>query len=200
MGKRLIIVGASVIIAWPISAQITNVTQCLNIPLSPSILETIDSFDLATACVCFADPSTNVVALVGIPLRTAEIVLLPQQDDSSPDTLFLGVVRALVTGEIRDLFSHFDANYFADLTGYADLQSIPSSTDSSFASTMQDSAVSNIVITAFSTSVSNQFVRIDASLQENFSQRSVVEPLQLTLEQNAGIWKIVSYDDDKWDD
>ena len=91
---------------------------------------------LATTCVCFADPSTNVVALIGIPLRTAEIVLLPHQDDSSPDTLFLGVVRALVTGEIRDLFSHFDANYFADLTGYADLQSIPSSTDSSFASTM----------------------------------------------------------------
>lgn len=53
MGKRLIIVGASVIIAWPISAQITNVTQCLNIPLSPSILETIDSFDCSTSQTSF---------------------------------------------------------------------------------------------------------------------------------------------------
>lgn len=150
--------------------------------------------------IAMADPMTNALALVGIPLGNAEIVQLPQQDDSSPDTLFLGMARALAVGDIGDLYSHFDSNYFSSLTGYACLQDIPATVASSFEATMHDSNLSNIIITAYSTSTSNQFLRIDAVLQENFTNRSLTEPLKLTIEQQSDNWKIVSYDDDTWDD
>lgn len=155
---------------------------------------------LAIGEIVMADQMTNALALVGIPLGNVEIAQLPQQDDSSPDTLFLGVARALAVGNIGDLYSHFDANYFTSLTGYACLQDIPATAVSSFEATMHDSNLSNIVIMAYSTSTSNQFLRIDAILQENFTSRSLTEPLELTIEQQSANWKIVSYDDDNWDD
>ena len=64
---------------------------------------------------------------------------------------------------------------------------------------MQDTGFSNIVITAYSISSSNQFIHIEASLQESFSQRSLTENLKLLLIQDASNWKITRYDDDDWD-
>ena len=153
----------------------------------------------AFAGICFADSVTNVSALVGIPLGNAEIAQMPERDGSSPDTVFLGTVKALQTGDLLDLYFHFDANYLTSLTGYADLQDIPAEMLSSFSVTMQDANFSNIVITAYTTFVSNQYVLVNASLQENFSHRSLTESLKLSLQQNGSIWKIVSYDDNDWD-
>lgn len=154
---------------------------------------------LAFAEICFADPATNVSALVGIPLGNAEIAQMPECDGSSPDAVFLGTVKALQTGELLDLYFHFDANYLANLTGYTDLQDIPAEIVSSFSVTMQDANFSNIVITAYTSSVSNQCVLVNASLQENYCHRSLTENLKLSLQQNASTWKIVSYDDNDWD-
>lgn len=153
---------------------------------------------LASAGICLGDPLTNASALVGISLGSAQISQLPERDGSSPDTVFLGVVRALQTGELPDLYYHFQTNYLASITGYANLQDIPAETVSSFSMVMQDINFSNVIITAYSTSVSNQNVRINALLQENYSQRSLTEALKLALEQDDSTWKIVSYDDDDW--
>ncbi len=154
---------------------------------------------VATVNICLADPVTNVSAIVGLPQGNAEISQFPQCDGSSPDTVFLGTIRALREGEFLDLCFHFETNYLFNVTGYANVQVIPASTVESFRTSMQDTGFSNIVITAYSISSSNQFIHIEASLQESFSQRSLTENLKLLLIQDASNWKITRYDDDDWD-
>lgn len=149
---------------------------------------------------CFADPLTNVASLVGTPLTTNEIVQLPSRDASSPDTVFLGTIRALRMGRLNDLYFHFETNYLFSLTGHYNSENIPSEIVSSFEAVMSDDNFSNVVVTAYSVLPSNQLVRVSASLQENYSSRALTEPLTLSLRQVATGWKIVAYDEDKWDE
>lgn len=151
------------------------------------------------ATICVAEPLTNVTALVGVPLTTNEICRLPSCDATSPDTVFLGTIKALQTGNLRHLYYHFETNYLFSLTGFYNSQSIPADTVASFQAVMCDTNFSNVVITAYSTATSNQFLRITSSLQENYTSRTLTEPLVLTLRKNANSWKIVAYDDNKWD-
>ena len=152
--------------------------------------------------ICFADPMTNATALVGASLTTNSIARLPSRDAATPDTVFLGVVRALRTGSLRDLYYHFETNYLFTIAGHYNVEDIPDESVSPFRTFMTDSNFSNIVIMAYSTTVSNQITRITATLKENYSSRTLIEPLVLNVRQNDGStnWKIVSYDDDKWDD
>lgn len=153
-----------------------------------------------TSVTCLADPLTNVNSLVGVPLTTNEIIQLPSRDAASPDTVFLGTVRALRMGCLRDLFYHFETNYLFNVTGCYNQDDIPLETVLSFQAVMNDDNFSNVVITAYSTATSNQFVRVAASLQENHISRTFIEPLSLTLHQSSSGWKIVAYDDDKWNE
>ena len=154
------------------------------------------------SAMCFADPMTNATALVGASLTTNMIARLPSRDADSPDTVFLGVVRALRTGSLRDLYFHFDTNYLFTIAGHHNVEDIPDETVSSFHAVMSDSNFSNIVIMSYSTATSNQITRISATLKETYSCRTLIEPLVLSVRQGEGSakWKIVSYDDDKWDD
>lgn len=151
---------------------------------------------------CFADPLTNVTTLVGVPLTTNEIARIPPRDGASPDTVFLGVIRALQTGNLRDLYYHFETNYLFTIEGYYNVENVPAETVSSFRDIMNDSNFSNIVIMSFSTTVSNQVTRITATLKENFLSRTLLEPLAVSVRRNqeSANWKIVSFDDDKWDE
>ena len=153
-----------------------------------------------TAVTCLAEPLTNATLLIGMSLTTNEIVRLPICDSTSPDTVFLGTVRALREGNLRNLYYHFETNYLFSLTGYHIHSNVPEETASSFHAVMSDAHLSNLVIVAYSVLSSNQFVRISASLQENYVNRTLSEPIALTLSQNQTGWKIISYDDDKWDD
>ena len=153
-----------------------------------------------TAATCFADPLTNVTPLVGMPLTRNEIVQLPSRDATSPDTVFLGAIRALRMGQLNDLYYHFETNYLFSLTGYYNLENIPMEMAASFQAAMCDINFSNIVVTSYSVMPSNQFTRVSASLQENYSSRTLTEPITLTLRQNTTGWKIIAYDDDKWDE
>ena len=150
--------------------------------------------------VGFAEPLTNATSLVGVTLTTNEISRLPSCSAVSPDTVFLGTVKALQTGDLRGLYYHFETNYMFSLIGYNTPSNVPAGMVSSFRSAMSDGSFSNIVIAAYSTSVSNQLVRVSATLQENFVGRTLTEPLTLTLRQYVNGWKIVVYDDDKWDE
>ena len=149
---------------------------------------------------CFADQLTNVTSLVGMPLTTNEIVRLPSRDASSPDTVFLGAIRALRMGRLNDLYYHFETNYLFSLTGHYNSENIPPEMVSSFEAVMNDDNFSNMVVTAYSVLPSNQFVMVSASLQENYSSRALTEPIKLALRQVATGWKIVAYDEDKWDE
>lgn len=150
--------------------------------------------------VCVAEPLTNATALVGVQLTTNEIARLPSCDATSPDTVFLGTIKALRTGNLRELYYHFETNYLYSLTGYHDLQNIPNATISSFQTVMTDTNFSNVVIMAYSMANSNQVLRVTSSLQENYLSRTLTEPLILNLRSFPNGWKIVSYDDDKWDE
>jgi len=152
--------------------------------------------------VCFADQITNVTSLVGASLSTNVIVQLPTRDAATPDTVFLGVVRALRTGNLRDLYYHFETNYLFTIAGQYNVENIPNEAVSSFRTAMADSNFSNIVIMSYSVMESNQITRITATLKENYTSRTLIEPLVLNVRPNQGStnWKIVSYDDDKWDD
>ena len=150
--------------------------------------------------VCIADPLTNATALVGIQLTDNEIARLPSCDETSPDTVFLGTIKALRTGNLRELCYHFETNYLYPLTGYHDLQSIPDAIISSFQTVMTDANFSNVVIAAYSMVNSNQVLRVATSLQENYLNRTLTEPLILNLKLYPNGWKIVSYDEDKWDE
>ena len=144
----------------------------------------------------------NATSLVGVSLTTNAIAQLPSRDATSPDTVFLGVVRALRTGNLRDIYYHFETNYLFTIAGCYNVEDIPDESVSSFQTVMTDSNFSNIVIIAYSTTVSNRITRISATLKENYSCRTLIEPLVLSVQRNEGStnWKIVSYDDDKWDD
>lgn len=150
--------------------------------------------------VCVAEPLTNATALVGVQLTTNEIARLPSCDATSPDTVFLGTIKALRTGNLRELYYHFETNYLYSLTGYYDLQNIPNATISSFQTVMIDTNFSNVVIVAYSMANSNQVLRVTSSLQENYLSRKLTELLILNLKSFPNGWKIVSYDDDKWDE
>lgn len=150
--------------------------------------------------VCVAEPLTNVTALVGVQLTTNEIYRLPSCDATSPDTVFLGTLKALRTGNLRELYYHFETNYLYSLTGFHDLQSIPGAVISSFRTVMTDTNFCSVVIAAYSMANSNQVLRITSSLQENYLSRALIEPLILNLRSYPNGWKIVSYDDDKWDE
>ncbi len=153
---------------------------------------------MSTACV--AEPLTNVTALIGVQLTTNEIARLPSCDATSPDAVFLGTIKALRTGNLRELYYHFETNYLYSLTGYYNSQSVPTENATSFQTVMIDTNFSNLVITAYSMATSNQVLRVSSSLQENYTSRTLNTPFVLTLRVNANEWKIVSYDDDKWDD
>ena len=150
--------------------------------------------------VCVAEPLTNATALVGVQLTANEIARLPSCDATSPDTVFLGTIKALRKGNLRELYYHFETNYLYSLTGYYDLQNIPNATISSFQTVMTDTNFSNVVIVAYSMANSNQVLRVTSSLQENYLSRTLTEPLILNLKSFPIGWKIVSYDDDKWDE
>ena len=150
--------------------------------------------------ICVAEPLTNATDLVGVQLTANEITRLPSCDATSPDTVFLGTIKALRTGNLRELYYHFETNYLYSLTGHYDLQSIPDATISSFQTVMADTNFSNVVISVYSTANSNQVLRVTSSLQENYLSRTLTEPLILNLRSCPNGWKIVSYDDDKWDD
>lgn len=155
---------------------------------------------LLMSTVCIADSLTNASALVGVQLTTNEIARLPSCDATSPDAVFLGTIKALRTGNLRELYYHFETNYLYSFAGCYDAQSVPAETASSFQTVMTDAAFSNVVITAYSMAASNQFLRVSSLLQENYSSRTLTNPFVLTLHLGANGWKIVSYDDDKWDE
>lgn len=150
--------------------------------------------------VCMAEPLTNVAALVGVRLTDKEIARLPSCDSTSPDTVFLGTVKALRTGNLRELYYHFEANYLYSLTGLHDLKGVSEETASSFRSVMSDGSFSNIVIMAYSVTTSNHLLRVASSLRENYSCRTLENPFALTVRKTTSGWKVVSYDDDKWND
>lgn len=150
--------------------------------------------------ICVAEPLTNATALIGVQLTANEIARLPSCDATSPDTVFLGTIKALRTGNLRELYYHFETNYLYSLTGHYDLQSISDATISSFQTVMTDTNFSNVVIVAYSMANSNQVLRVTSSLQENYLRRTLTEPLILNLRAYPNGWKIVSYDDDKWDE
>lgn len=149
---------------------------------------------------CIATSVTNVQSIVGVPLGSAEIVGLPENDGSSPDTVFLGVVKALRAGELTALYFHFETNYLKSLTGLAGVQDIPAEDIDSFRTVMLDPCLSNIVITAYSASCNGQCATVEAALQENFAGRTLLDDVKLTLKHDSSGWKIISYDDDNWDD
>lgn len=155
---------------------------------------------MLTGGLCIAEPLTNAASLVGIPLGASEIFRLPSCDATSPDTVFLGTIKALQTGNLQHLYFHFETNYLFSLTGYSNSQGIPDETIASFQSSMSDANFSNMVITTYSLTTSNQFLRVASSLQEHYISRTITEPLTITLRQCTTGWKIVSYDDDKWDE
>ena len=160
---------------------------------------------LLTTAVCVAETLTNATSLVGVALTTNEVLRLPSCDASTPDTVFLGTVKALQTGNLRELYYYFEPNYLHSLTGHYNPSTVPSETVASFQSVMLDTNFSNIVIAAHATSTSNQVVRVAASLQENYTSRTLIEPLTLTLCNSTNGWKVVAYkvvayDDDKWDE
>jgi len=150
--------------------------------------------------VCVAEPLTNATALVGVHLTTNEIARLPSCDATSPDTVFLGTIKALRTGNLRELYYHFETNYLYSLTGHYDSQGIPAEAAASFQTVMGDTNFSNVVITSYSMATTNQVLRVSSSLQENYTSRTLNTPFVLTLRANANGWKVVSYDDDKWDE
>lgn len=150
--------------------------------------------------VCIAEPLTNASDLVGVQLTTNEIARLPSCDATSPDTVFLGTIKALRTGNLRELYYHFETNYLYSLTGYYDPQGIPAETTSSFQTVMIDTNFNNVVISAYAMTNSNQILRVMSSLQENYSSRTLTGSLILNLRSYANGWKIISYDDDKWDE
>jgi len=149
---------------------------------------------------CVAEPMTNVTALIGVPLTTNEIARLPSRDAMLPDTVFLGVVKAMQTGNLRELCYHFDGDYLVSLPWSLNATNISEEIAASFHEMMVEPDFSNIVVTAYSASPSNQYMRVSASLQENFSARSLTDQLLMTLLHYDNGWKIVSYDDDKWDE
>ncbi len=146
------------------------------------------------------EPLTNATALVGVPLSTNELARLPSCDASSPDTVFLGTVKALRSGNLRELYYHFETNYLFGLTGLCGTTNISEDVAASFGTVMNDSDFSNLVVVAYSTLSSNQQVSVSASLRENFTVRTMTEPLSLTLRREATGWKIVAFDDDKWNE
>ncbi len=150
--------------------------------------------------VCVADPLTNATALVGVQLTTNEIARLPSCDATSPDTVFLGTIKALRTGNLRELYYHFETNYLYSLTGHYDSQGVSAEAAVSFQTVMADTNFSNVVIMSYSVATSNQVLKISSSLQENYTSRTLNTPFVLTLRANANGWKVVSYDDDKWDE
>ena len=155
---------------------------------------------LLAAAVCTAEPLTNATSLVGVALTTDEVLRLPSCDASTPDTVFLGTVRALQTGSLRELYYHFDSEYLYGLTGHYNSSTVPVETVASFKSVMMDTNFSNVVISTYATSTSNQFVRVTASLRESYASRILTEPLTLTLSNGTNGWKVIVYDDDKWDE
>ncbi|MBR1837827.1 MAG: hypothetical protein IJ783_11150 [Kiritimatiellae bacterium] len=155
---------------------------------------------LCLAVVCRADTQTNVAAIVGAALDSAEIARFPDRDGSSPDTVFLGTIKALQTGSLANLYCHFETNYLQRCSGYSRWREIPADVSESFASAMQNSGVSNLVVTTYSSATSNRHVRIEATIQETFEQRTISENLILSLEEKTDGWKIVAFDGDNWDD
>ena len=155
---------------------------------------------LFVASVCLAEPLTNATALVGIPLTTNEISRLPSCDASTPDTVFLGTLKALQTGNLRELYYHFEPDYLHGLTGYRNPSDVPAETAASFQSVMSDTNFSHIVIDTYATSTSDRFVRVAASLRENYTTRVLTEPMTLTLCNGTNGWKIAVFDDDKRDE
>ena len=155
---------------------------------------------MLTTAVCIAEPLTNATSLIGVSMTTNEILRLPSCDASTPDTVFLGAVRALRTGNLRELYYHFDSYYLYGLTGYSNPLNVPSETVASFQSVMRDSNFSNVVIAAYSTSTSNQFIRVSASLRENYVSRTLLEQFTLTFRNCTNGWKIIAFDDDKWNE
>ena len=152
------------------------------------------------ASFCVAEPMTNATALIGVPLSTNEIARLPSCNATAPDTVFLGVVRSMLTGNLQELCYHFDGDYISSLPLNFNPTNISEEMASSFREMMYKPDFSNLVVTAYSASPSNQHVRVTASLRENFTARTLTEPLSLTLKQDSTGWKIISYDDDKWNE
>ena len=164
------------------------------------MLNTVALTAWLAASVCLAGPLTNATALVGVPLTTNEIFRLPSCDASTPDTVFLGTIKALQTGNLRELYYHFEPDYLHGLTGYSNPSNVPAETAASFQSVMGDTNFSHIVIDAYATSTSDRFVRVAASLRENYTTRTLSEPMALTLCNGTNGWKIAVFDDDKRDE
>jgi hypothetical protein len=141
---------------------------------------------------------TNAASLVGVPLTTNELLRLPPCDASTPDTVFLGTLRALQTGNLRELYFHFEPDYLHRLTGYRNPSEVSAEDEASFRALMSDTNFSHVVIAAYATSASNQFVRVAASVQENYTTRTLTENGTLTLCNGTNGWKIAVFDDDKW--
>ena len=136
---------------------------------------------ILTASFCVAEPMTNSTALIGVPLSTNEVARLPSCNATAPDTVFLGVVRSMLTGNLQELCYHFDGDYISSLPLNFNPTNISEEVASSFREMMYKPDFSNLVVTAYSASPSNQYIRVSASLQENFSARTLTDPLSLTL-------------------
>ena len=106
----------------------------------------------------------------------------------------------MLTGNLQELCYHFDGDYISSLPLNFNPTNISEEVASSFREMMYKPDFSNLVVTAYSASPSNQYIRVSALLQENFSARTLTDPLTLTLRHYENGWKIVSYDDDKWDE
>ena len=150
--------------------------------------------------ICLATPLTNVTEVMGRPLSTLEFSRIQSCCAETPDSVFLGTVKALQTGCLKDLYFHFETNYLYELTGYYNPSNIPETTVSSFHSVMADADFSNVVVVAYSTTVSNLQTRVEASLRECYANRIVTENLSFVLRYGTAGWKIIVYDDDNWDE
>ena len=146
------------------------------------------------------EAATNVSVCVGAQWPSNFLAAVSARDSSTPETVFLGVVRALNTANLRDLYFHFETNYLYRLVGVYQVNELTEEMVSSFRSVMSDPVPTNIVIVAYSQTETNNARRVSATIRECYPRRTMQESFVLTLQQQPAGWKVISYDDDKWDD
>ena len=70
----------------------------------------LSSFAQTDCRVIVTEATTNVSVCVGAQWPSNSLADVSARDSSTPETVFLGVVRALNTANLRDRYFHFETN------------------------------------------------------------------------------------------
>lgn len=142
----------------------------------------------------FGEGYTNLVDCIGIRFTAANVISLPDSDNSSPDCAVMGFFRGIISGDYRRYLQAMSDELRINECGSAELDSLAGGVTNDFRRLVGAMGYTNHMILACSSLQTNGVAHVSAKVRSACIKMTKTSYLQFTLNRFCSEWRIVSWD------